>query len=230
MSLWHDYFYTPLLNFLIYLYNGPALGNFGLAVIELTIVLRLVLLPFTVLDERNRQKFEALSVRIGQLEKDFKNDPVQFKEKVREMLRQSRVSYWSKVFVLGIQLLVLVLLYQVFLGGIRFTPYEKLYAWVTPPVVVDTMFFGFDVALRGLFWPIVVAIYLFLEIYIDQRQHKNLVTKSEVMYMILFPIFSLVILAALPMVKSLFVLTSMLFSSLIFLIRKIFFKPKKAAE
>ena len=226
MSLWHTLLYTPLLNFLIYLYNGPAGGNFGVAVIELTIALRLVLMPFTILDERNHQKFEILSADIGRLEKEFKNDPVQFKEKVREILRRNKVSYWSKMFVLGTQLLVLILLYQVFLGGIRFMPTDRLYSWVMPPGVVDTMFLGFNVAKRGFFWPGVVAIYLFLEIFITQRQRKNVVRKSDTMYLVLFPIFSFVLLIFLPMVKSLFVLTSMLFSSLIFAVRKLFFKPK----
>ena len=41
---WHDYLYTPLLNFLIFLYSGPAFGNLGVAVIELTVLLRTVLL------------------------------------------------------------------------------------------------------------------------------------------------------------------------------------------
>ena len=227
---WHDYLYTPLLNFLIFLYNGPALGNLGLAVIELTVLLRVVLLPLTILDERSRAQYERLSRRIEAIERDFKTDHIKQKEKIRELLREHKVSYWSKVLVLGVQLLVLILLYQVFIGGIRFTAHEALYSWVSAPVHVNTDFFGFNLADHSVFWPAVVGVLLFLEIYAVQKQREHLVTRSDVMYLILFPIFSFVILLLLPMVKSIFVLTSMLFSMFIFGFRKTVYSKSKSEE
>jgi hypothetical protein len=61
-----------------------------------------------------------------------------------------------------------------------------------------------------------------------QKQREHLVTRSDVMYLFLFPIFSTIVLMLLPMVKSLFVLTSMLFSMLVHLVRMLLVKP--AAE
>lgn len=229
-TYWHDYLYTPLLNFLIFLYNGPALGNLGLAVIELTVLLRVLLLPLTVLEERSRFQYERLSRRIEEIERDFKTDHIKQKEKIRELLREHKVSYWSKVLVLGIQFVVLVLLYQVFVGGIRFTAHEALYSWVTAPVKVNTDFFGFNLAERSVFWPAAVGVLLFLEIYAVQKQREHLVTRSDVMYLILFPIFSFVVLLLLPMVKSIFVLTSMLFSMFVFGFRKTVYRGAKNPE
>ncbi len=227
---WHDYLYTPLLNVLMYLYTGPAFGNLGIAVIELTVMLRIALLPFTIVDERSRYLYEKLNKKIGAIERDFKADPVKRKDKIRELLKEHKVSYWSKVIVLGIQLLVLVLLYQVFMGGIRFTSHEVLYSWVSPPASVNTNFLGFDLAVKSVFWPTVVAVILFLQIYSVQKKREHLVTRSDVMYMILFPVFSLVALLLLPMVKSVFVLTSMFFSMFVFWFRQVFFKVKAESE
>jgi len=224
MEFWHDYLYTPLLNFLMFLYAGPAFGNLGVAVIELTIALRFVLLPLSILDERNRFRFEKLDRRIQEIERDFKADQVLKKEKIRELLKEQKVNYWSKVLVLGVQLLVLILLYQVFLGGIRFTSHEELYSWVATPIVVNTTFLGFDLAARSLLWPGIVGGLLFAEIYTVQKQREHLVTRSDVMYLFLFPALSFVVLWMLPMVKSVFVLTSMLFTMLIFGVRKAIFK------
>ncbi len=223
-QFWHDYLYTPLLNFLIFLYSGPAFLNLGVAVIELTVLLRLALLPFSILDERNRFRYEKLNRRIEAIERDFKTDHVKRNEKIRELLKQHRVSYWSKMIVLGVQLLTLILLYQVFIGGIRFTRFEVLYEWVSVPLEINTRFLGFDLAGHSLLWPAIVAVYLFLQIYTVQKQREHLVKRSDVMYLLLFPVFTFVILLLLPMVKSLFVLTSMLFSSVIFGLRKLFFK------
>ena len=224
--LWHDYLYTPLLNFLFFLYNGPAFGNLGVAIIELTVLLRLLLLPLSILDERNRYRYEKLDRHVEQIRSDFKDDPIKMKEKVRELLRHHKVNYWSKVGLLSIQLVVLVLLYQVFVGGVKFTQQEVLYGWVTVPDKVNTIFLGFEVGYRSWFWAALVAALLFAKIYTEQKQRVHLVTKSDLMYLFTFPLFTLVLLGLLPMVKALFILTTMLFTMLVFAIRKAFFKVK----
>lgn len=225
-EIWHDYLYTPLLNFLIFLYNGPAFGNLGVAIIELTVLLRLLLLPLSIIDERNRFRYEKLDRKVEAIERDFKGDPILKKEKVRELLREHKVNYWSKVGLLGIQLLVLILLYQVFVGGVKFTYHEMLYSWVKMSGDVNTMFLGSDLGHRSMFWAGIAAVYLFAKIYTVQKQRVHLVTKSDVMYLLTFPLFTFVILAILPMVKALFILTSMVFTSIVFLIRKIFWRVK----
>jgi len=228
-QFWHDNLYNPLLNFLIYLYTGPAFGNLGLAIIELTVLLRILLMPFTVFDERSRYLYEKLSKRIGALERDFKADHIKRKEKIRELLQQHRVNYWAKVFVLGVQAVVLVLIYQVFMGGIRFTQHEVLYSWVLVPAKINTMFVGFDLAEKGYFWPALVAVVLFLQIYSVQKKREHLVTRSDVMYMIFFPLFTMVALMLLPTVKSVFILTSMFFSMFIFWLRQAIFRGDRSA-
>ncbi|MFH1046855.1 MAG: YidC/Oxa1 family membrane protein insertase [Patescibacteria group bacterium] len=223
---WHDYLYNPLLNFLFFLYNGPALGNLGVAIIELTVLLRLLLLPLSIVDERSRYRYEKLDRHVQTIKRDFKDDPIKMKEKVRELLRQHKVNYWSKVGLLGVQALVLVLLYQVFVGGIKFTRQEVLYSWVQMPAEINTLFLGFDIGAHNLFWAGLVGALLFAKIYTEQKQRVHLVTKSDIMYLFTFPLFTFAILAVLPMVKSIFILTSMLFTMLVFAFRKALFKVK----
>lgn len=225
-AFWHDWLYTPLLNFLIWLYEGPAFNNLGVAIIELTVLLRLLLLPFTILDEKSKASYEKLSKKIGGIERDFKTDPIKRKEKIRELLKEHKVNYWSKVMVLGIQLLVLILIYQVFMAGIRYTNIDVIYPWIDPPAAVNTMFFGFDLAAHSWFWPLMVASVLFAQIYAVQKKREHLVTRADVMYMIFFPLFTLVVLLILPMVKSLFILTSMFFSMTVFWLRQAFTRPE----
>lgn len=223
-SLWHDYLYTPLLNFLFFLYGGPAGGNLGVAIIELTVILRLFLLPFTIITERNRYKFEKLNSKFEAIERDFKTDAVKRKEKIRELLKEHKVSYWAKVFVLGVQALVLILLYQVFIGGVRLTREEALYSWVKVPTEVNKIFLGFDLGQRYLLWAGIVALVLFMMLYAEQKRREHLVNRSDVMFLIFFPLFTLVILWFLPMVKALFVLSSLIFSIAVTQVRTMMFK------
>lgn len=217
--LWHDFLYTPLLNFLIWLYNGPAFGNLGVAIIYLTIIIRVVLLPFTIVSERSKIFYEKLSQKIDKIGQDFKNDPIQKKEMIRKVMREHRVSPWAKVMVLGVQALILVLLYQVFIGGIN-GKLGDLYRWVAHPDFINTDFLGFDLGQRNLFWSGLVGAVLFLEIYFDQRSRKGSLTRSDVVYQIAFPGAVFLTLWLLPMAKSIFILTSLIFSFFVIIIRQ----------
>lgn len=224
-NLWHDYLYTPLLNVLFYLYAGPAFGNLGWAVVELTVLLRLALLPFTIMEERSSWRYEQLQAKLETVARDFKNDTVRRKEKVRQLLQEHRISYWAKTVVLAIQALVLILLYQVFMGGIRFTAHELLYSWVSPPMNINTLFYGVDLSSHNLPWAVACGAFLMVNIYRAQS-HNHHPSRSDLYYLVGFPIFTFAILWILPMVKSLFIMTTMIFTQLVHLFRYYFFQPK----
>ncbi|MBU1895531.1 hypothetical protein KJ641_01520, partial [Patescibacteria group bacterium] len=130
--------------------------------------------------------------------------------------------------VLGIQALVLVLLYQVFLRGITGEKIMKiLYPSVDFPGVINTMFYGFDLgAHHDIIWAAVVGLWLLIEIYMGLRRKSGLI-KADLVYFILFPLTVFIVLWWLPMAKALFILTSMVFSALVGPILRIMFSPKK---
>lgn len=219
-TIWHEFLYIPLLNFLIWLYNGPAFENLGVAIIYLTILIRIALLPFTIVSERSKILYEKLEQKIKKIEQDFKNDPIQKKETIRKVMREHRVSPWAKVMVLAVQALILVLLYQVFIGGINGKLVE-LYSWVDHPDFINTNFLGFDLGMtHTFFWSGLVGALLFLEIFLDYRSRSGGLTRSEVAYMIFFPAACFLLLWILPMAKSIFILTSLIFSMFVILIRQ----------
>src|SRR3990167_1116865 len=90
-TLWHQYLYQPLLNVILVLYDGPAHENMGLAVILLTLALRVILLPLTIISRRKPKDHEMLEKTILAIEQDFKNDPVEQKEEIRAVLKTHRV-------------------------------------------------------------------------------------------------------------------------------------------
>lgn len=219
-TLWHDGLYEPLLNVLFFLYDKAAGENLGIAVIELTVAMRLLLLPLSVLSERKRGKFEALSEKVAELRGQYKNDVVKLRAETRKLLRAAKVSPWAKIVVLGVQVLVLVLLYQVFLGGLNAGKLNDLYAWVWHPDIVHTVFLGFDIAARNIWWAVGVGVLLFIEIVVTQYSRRHALERREAFYRYAFPVAATIILAQLPMVKSIFILTSMAFSAVLFALRK----------
>jgi len=216
-AFWNDFLYQPLFNFLIWIYNTWTDGNLGWAVVYLTILLRVVLLPFTLITERNQIRNEALVDEVRAIEKAYAKDPVLKKQEVRRILKKRRVQPWAKVVTIGVQVLVLVLLYQVFLRGITGEKILKiLYPTVDFPGTINTDFYGFDLGARhDWLWAGAVGLFLFLEVYLELQKRKRGLGKGDLAYGVLFPAFVFLLLWWLPMVKSLFILTSILFSVII---------------
>jgi membrane protein insertase Oxa1/YidC/SpoIIIJ len=230
--IWHDFLYQPLFNLLIWIYSNWANENLGWSVVYLTLILRVALLPFTLVTEKSKSKSRDISRRLSQLNKDFVNDPQLKKEETRKFLRQNKVNPWSKAVVLGVQILVLVLLYQVFLRGITGEKILKiLYSWIEFPGKINTFFYGFDLgATNDIIWPGIVALFVLIEIYFDYRKYKIGLVKADLAYFILFPLFCFVALWMLPMVKSLFILTSLVFSAIIHQFSRLIFISPKVEE
>jgi len=207
--------FRPVFNILIYFYNDYTTHNLGAAVIYLTILLRVILLPFSVVSVWKQAFYKKLSKEIEKIKITHKNDPVLQNQEIRGFLKMHRVNTWSKAIVLGVQALTLILLYQVFLGGIRGHKMDQLYSWVRNPDFVNTNFWGFDLGARSLLWAAAVGVFLYVEISLEQRKKKELLMNSDIIYKYFFPIFCSILLYFLPMVKSLFVLTSLVFSAIV---------------
>lgn len=225
MTGWfHSYLVLPLLNVLMYLYDTAAFGNLGLAVIEMTVLLRLALLPLTVVSEADELKYERLETEVANTMQHFKNDRVQAHEEVRSLLKKNRISPWAKTLVLLVQGLVLYVLYRVFVSGIN-AQIGGLYNWVpTPDLPINTSFFGFEIGIRNFWWALAVGVYLYVEIVLEQRHIAHLLGPQDAVFRYAFPVFCAVVLFLLPMVKSLFILTSMTFSLVITLIRRLIWR------
>jgi YidC/Oxa1 family membrane protein insertase len=229
-QIWQLYLYQPLVNLLVYLYNTIAGGNLGWAIVSLTVCLRLVLLPLSILSERNKLLLEEMQKDIGEAERHYRADPIYLKEHVRGLMKKYHIRPWAKTVSLAIQLFVLVLLYQVFITGVSSAQLAKiLYPFVDYPGKLNTIFFTvttetgdimFDVGQRSLLAAAVVGLVLFIDIAFSLRKTDRKATKSDLLYWIVFPLASFLILWYLPMVKALFIITSIVFSYVVSLISK----------
>ncbi len=218
--IWNIFLYQPLFNALIWIYNTFAGENLGWAVVWLTIFLRIVLLPLNLIAESTGSRNQKAHEEAEKAIKAYKGDPVAQKEEARRIMRKYHVSPWAKALMLGVQLLVLILLYQVFIRGITNDRVAKiLYQSVDFPGVINTNFYGFEIGrAHDWIWAGMAAFYLFCSIIVHNRGESKM-ERSEAIYTVLFPVFTFAILWYLPMVKSLFILTTMVFSDSVSLLR-----------
>ncbi len=225
--VWNKFLFLPLINALIYLYNNYTDQNIVWAVVILTIALRTFLIPFSILSERNKLKYDTLETELNAIEKQFGRDPVKQRELQRALLHKNHISPWAKTIVLLFQVILFFVLYRVFLGGIRGKiTIDMLYPQVDYPQVINTDFYGFDASERSLLWAGIVGIVLFLEIWWEARRHNG-ISKKEIWYAILFPLSAFFALSLLPMVKSVFVLTTIFYSVIISGLSRVFSRSEK---
>ncbi|MFH0857179.1 MAG: YidC/Oxa1 family membrane protein insertase [Candidatus Magasanikbacteria bacterium] len=225
-DIWHELFYRPLFNLLIWVYNNWTDQNFGWAVVYVTILLRFALLPFTVITEKNKIKNQALYDEVKKLEEEYHSDQVMKKQEIRKVLKLKKVSPWSKVFSIGFQALFVILLYEVFKSGLfGRNLLDSLYTSVDYPGVLNTTFFGFELGLSHTYlWPGMVAALLAIEIFSEYRKRAGGLQKRDLMFFIIFPLFVFFLLWMLPMVKSLFFIVSMFFTYIVSLVLRPFVK------
>lgn len=218
-----EYVVRPLFNVLIWLYNNYAHENLGYAVILFTVGLRAVLLPLTFLSEASEIRYKKFVEKAHELEAHFKKDRVALKIEMRNLMTQYHLKPWAKTLNLLIQALTLVVLYRVFTVGIKNgVIVSSLYSWVDVTGKLNLDFFGTNIGLQSLPWALVVGVALFVMIRFEQRGKH--VEKRDLWFGVLFPLISVLALWWLPMVKSIFILTSMAISVIIKGIEIILFK------
>ncbi len=217
VDIWNNILYQPVFNALIFIYNNWTDHSLGWSIVYLTVILRLVLLPLAILHLTRAKRNQELTDEVKELEVQYKNDLVLRKQEIRKVLKNRHVNPWAKALSLGIQGLMLVLLYEVFLGGITGRKMiDLLYSFIDFPGSIDSMFYGISLGARyTLLWPIITAILLFLENYLEIKKKKKKFNKKDLNYLVLFPFSIFVLLWMLPMAKSLFVFTSMIFSIIV---------------
>lgn len=211
--LWHELLFRPLLNLLIGLYNTIGKESLGLAIIWLTLIVRVTLLPLSLKAADRREKEKSLRSDLAELNKRYTNNPAVLREEQRLAFRTHHIRRWPKILVLAVQGLILLMLYRVFIGGINISSFvQELYRFVHVPFQINTVFLGIDIAQRSYILSSLCGLLLFANIWLDHQLSNRPWRQADLMYLVGFPLFTFIILAILPGVKALFILISILFS------------------
>lgn len=217
--IWDHLIFGPLINVLIGLYNTVGLENLGLAVVWLTVIMRIVLLPLSLKDEARREKERKLREELQELRRMFANNPSVLREEQRKLMREHRFRRWPKIVVLAVQGLILVILYQVFIHGIHINQIvDVLYSFVRIPFNINTVFIGIDIAQRSYVLTSLCTLLLMGNIWFGHTLDNRSWTKKDLAFLFGFPAVTFIILIMLPGVKALFILSSMVFSDILMLI------------
>ncbi|PIZ40802.1 hypothetical protein COY35_01585 [candidate division WWE3 bacterium CG_4_10_14_0_2_um_filter_47_8] len=115
MNPWNILLIQPLTTILLFFYNLFG-RNLGLAIIALTVVLRILLFPLSLPAFRSVKAQRELKPKLDKLKKKYKSDRQKLSQAQLELFRQAGVNPFAGCLPQLLQLLVLIALYQVFIG------------------------------------------------------------------------------------------------------------------
>lgn len=149
--LFHAAFYNPIYNILVALVAWLPGSEVGLAVVTLTILIRLVLLPFTLSAARTQRAMRALEPKLKELKELHKGDKEKEAVATLELYKAERVNPFASLLTLFVQLPILLALYWVF----RYEPFTtldtaRLYAFTSLPAHASLVFLGVSMAGKSI--------------------------------------------------------------------------------
>ena len=163
-NLFNEILYRPLFNALIFLYQYFPLHDLGIAIILLTILIRLVLLPLFYKGAKDQTIMQRLAPKIKEIQKNHKADKEKQAKALLDLYREHQVNPLSGFFLLLIQLPILIALYQVFLKGLSSEALGALYSFASRPDVLNHYFLGLvDLSQRSILIVVLAAIAQFFQ-------------------------------------------------------------------
>lgn len=142
LFLYDTILYKPLLNALVFFYNTIALEDLGLAIIYLTILVRVLLFPLFHKSARHQTVMQKLQPEIKRIQDAHRHEKEKQVEKMLALYKENKINPFAGFLLLLVQLPVLIALYRIFIDVSRPDFLDHLYRLITRPDSLNPLFLG----------------------------------------------------------------------------------------
>jgi YidC/Oxa1 family membrane protein insertase len=156
--------YRPLFNILILLYEYFPGHDFGIAIIVLTVIIRLLLYPLMAQNIRNQRALTAMQPKLKDIQERFKDDQEEQAREILNLYKEHNISPFSAFVPLLIQLPLLLALFSVFQKGLVPDNLTGLYGFVPHPGVINYTFLGIlNLGSASVWLAVIAAVLQFIQ-------------------------------------------------------------------
>lgn len=210
--------YKPLFNLLILLVWIFPGHYVAFAIIVLTIIIRVILLPSSMKASRQQIKMRNLQPEIQELQARYKDDKQKQSQELMKFYKEKNINPMGSCLPLLIQLPILLILYYVFKNGLDTSHFGLVYSFIPKPEFINTNFFGIDLAQKEK-WilPIIAGALQFVQGWQltpktqpGKTQEMSAMVSKQMLY--LMPIFTVFIAGSLPAALPLYWIVTTAFS------------------
>ncbi len=159
-SLFRNLFYAPIYNLFAFLIATIPGYSFGLAIILVTITIRILLLVPQHHILANSKKMQAIQPKIKELQEKYKGDQAKIGMELMNLYKAEQVNPLGSCLPLLIQMPLLIVLYWVVLGITDFSNNYYLYSFLKDFDIsrINTAFFGIQLLSIGGITGIILAL------------------------------------------------------------------------
>ena len=216
-AIFHAILFDPLLNLLFFFYNTIALKDLGLAIIFLTLLVRIVLYPIFHKSVRHQRIMQEIQPKLKKIQETHKNDKTKQAEAMMDLYKDHKVNPFSGFFLLLVQLPILIALYQI-LRNIGPEILTGLYNFIPAPESINATFLGLiNLSERNILIVVLAALAQYIQGKLSLPKQPKGHTPTQVekigRKMIYFgPILTIVIFFNFPAAVTLYWLVTSIFS------------------
>jgi|SRR5581483_8330133 len=210
--------YNPLFNALVALYDYIPGHDFGIAIIALTLIIKIILYPLSVKAFQSQRNLQSLQPKLAGIQKQYKDDKEKQARETFELYRKEKINPFSGLLLSLVQLPILIALYRVFWGGLKAGTAQNLYSFVSKPGVINPVFLHvIDLSKANIIFAVLAGIlqYFQTKMLLPNQSKKSsddvaAIMQKQMTY--LFPVITIIILFNLPSALGLYWIVSSLFS------------------
>lgn len=212
--------YRPLFNSLVFIYNYIPGHDFGIAIIVLTLLIRVILYPLSVKALNSQRALQKLQPKLQEIQKKYKDDKEKQGMETLELYRKEKINPFSGLFLALIQFPILIALYQVFWRGLNTSELTRLYSFVVNPVYVNPTFLHWiDLSKPHIAFATLAAILQFVQTKMllpnkvkapGEGPDVSEIMQKQMVY--IFPFVTVIILMKLPAALGMYWIVSGIFS------------------
>ncbi len=175
MEIYNTILYQPLFNAVMYLYSVIPGSDFGIAIIALTVIMRVIFFPLTVKTILSQRAMNKINPLMKEIKEKHKNDSQAQSAAIMNLYKEHKVNPLSGCLPLLIQLPILIALYQAFGAGFKPESFGMLYSFVENPGHVNEISLGFiNIASRSIILALITGAFQFFQL----RQNQKLTQGS----------------------------------------------------
>lgn len=220
-NIWNTLLYEPLLNILAFLVSVMPGGDLGLAVVLLTILVKIALSPLSKRSIENQRKMNLLAPEMEKIKKSGKSKEEQAKLTF-DLYKKHKTNPFSGCLLVLIQIPIIFALYYVFYKGIKFDE-GLLYSFINAPQNVNMHFLGIlDIGQKSLVLAILAGISQYFQARFMPKPPKreggensfqeNFAKSMQIQMKYVFPVLVTVIAYSVSGAVALYWITSNIFS------------------
>jgi len=142
LQIYHVVLYQPILNLLVFFYNIIPGSDLGIAIILMTILIKLIFSPLFVQSIKAQRAMQTIQPKLNALKEKFKDDKEKLGAAVMQLYKDEKINPFSSCLPILIQLPFLIAVYQVFRSGLASNNLQMLYSFIHNPGHLNATFLG----------------------------------------------------------------------------------------